>query len=549
MRDPWLLVVLALSASLGLYQLTWGLPNGDHSWAADALGPVTVLGIVRRSLAEWNSGWFYFKYPVGYPLMLFAVSAPYLAWLFVSGQLRQPKAVYPYGFSDPENALYAMALLGRCLSVICLVATVALTYDIGRRLFGRTAGRLAAWFVASAYPVLYYAHTTNLDAAYLCWLALALWAAVVAAEGERRWPYVALGIAAAMAVSTKEQAFAFLLPLPLVIAVRRYRAQPAALGGAQRWATALWNRGTRAGLTATMLALTIGSNVAWNPSGFVNRIRYLSGQQIPGVSARLAPVEFGLFKGADKEWQYLQQLYDAIESSLGLPLVLTSAAGVVYVALRYRSAAAALLLPAAAQYYLSLRTLDLITLRYTLPLSLIIALCAGALCADALASPARYLAGAVVAGLCVLGLARAIELDLLLRDDPRYYAEAWLRRNVAAASAVEVYQKPVYLPRLRGLNARTVALEERTLAGLSQRRPDFIVTSSAAKKGITHRWRTDWRQGLLEPGAGAPDFLRALESEQLPYRAVARFRQQPALLRVRITSLCPEITVFARSNP
>jgi hypothetical protein len=286
-----------------------------------------------------------------------------------------------------------------------------------------------------------------------------------------------------------------------------------------------------------------------NPRGFANRLRYLSGQPVPGITARLAPVEFGFFKGLPKEWLYVRQLSDAIESSLGLPLLVLAVAGVFYVAGRQSRAAIYLLIPAAAQYYLSLRTLDLITLRYTLPLIVIGGLCAAALCVSA---ARRWRVGAVaVAVVCMLGLARGVELDLLLQHDSRYQAERWLKNHAAAASSIETYQKAAYLPRLSGFDHSEVPLEQRTLEGIEHRHPDFIIISSAARKGITHRWNPDWRQGhtLLIPGSGAPAFLDALEHERLPYHRVARFAQRPILLRPRITSLCPEISIFERALP
>jgi hypothetical protein len=542
-------LILLLSLAVNCCQLSWGLPNGNSSWAADALGPLTVLGTVRRSLLSWNSGWFYFKYPLGYPLLLSASYAPYLAALAAAGQLRHLSRTYPYGFSHPESALYVMALLGRLVSAACMVGTVALTYAMGRRLFDRATGLLGAWFVATAYPIVYYAHTTNLDAAYLFWLALALWGAITAADSDRRWPYAICGVAAAMAVSTKEQGFAFLLPLPVLIAAYRMRAAQGEFGFWQRWRQVIWNSATRAGIAAMLITAALANNVLVNPRGFANRLRYLSGRPVPGITARLAPVEFGFFKGLPKEWLYARQLTDALESSLGLPLLLLAVGGILYVGGRRSRAATYLLIPAAAHYYLSLRTLDLITLRYTLPLIVVGGLCAAGLCAFA---ARRWRVGAVaVAIVCALGLARAAELDLLLQYDSRYQAERWLKNHAAAASTIETYQKAVYLPRLSAFDHREVPLEQRTLDGIAERRPDFIIISSAAKKGVTHRWNPDWRQGhkLLLPEPGASAFLDALERGRLPYRRVARFEQRPLLLRLRITSLCPEISIFQRTLP
>jgi len=545
-RDPWLIAVLALSAGLGLYQIDWGLPNGNTSWAADALGPLTVLSIARRSFGAWNSGWFYFKYPLGYPFLLLAAYAPYLAWLWVTGQWRQPQSAYPYGFADPEAALFTLAVLGRGLSVLLTVGTVACTYGIGRRLLGRPAGILAAWFTATAYPIVYYAHTTNLDAAYLFWLTLGLWATIAATDGAGRWAFVALGVAAAMAMATKEQGYALVLAYAVLIAVYAWRAQPAATPpGARAWRS-VWNPGTRAGLAAAVVTMALASNALINPQGAVNRFLNLAGREVPGVTARFTPVELALFKGGAKEWQYLRQAADALDSSLGLPLLVAALAGLVFVAVARPRARLRLLLPVIAYYFVSLRTHDLIMLRYTLPLQVLLAVAAAALCAAVVAARPRV-GGLAVGALAVLALARGVELDLLLRDDSRYAAEAWIAAQQFPAASVEAYQKPVYLPRLDGV-ATAIPLRERTLEGVATRRPEAIVLSSAAKKGITHRWNPDWRQGntLLVESAPAAALLTALEEGQLPYRQTARFAQEPTLLRVRITSLCPTISIYRR---
>jgi hypothetical protein len=350
-----------------------------------------------------------------------------------------------------------------------------------------------------------------------------------------------------MAVCVKEQGFAFLLPLPVLIAVYRHRSLAGVASGWQRWRVVVWNRATRLGLAAMLLTTAIATNAFLNPQGFLNRYMNLTGHQLPGVTARLTPVEFAVFKGASKEWQYIRQFADAMESTFSPLLLVVVLAGVVLVAWRRNRATVFLLVPAAAYYLLSLRAHELIMLRYTLPLMLIAALCAGAACAALLRRGSRA-AVIVVAALGFFSLARGVELDLLLRGDARYAAEVWLRENAPPASVVETYQKPAYLPRLHGVQARSVSLEERSIDGVLQRRPDFIVISSAAKQGITHRWNPDWRQGntLLLEVPEASGFLRALESGQLPYQRVAHFAQVPTLLRVRITSLCPEISVFRR---
>lgn len=542
--DPWLAACLALALVLDVTELWWGLPNGNHSWAADALGPITVLGIVRHSFEQWNSGWYFFKYPLGYPFCLAAVFSPYLVYLRWTGQWEHPVAHAPYGFADPEHSLFVLAMLGRCLSVVFALGTVIVAYLTARRLFGVVAARLAAFFVATAYPIIYYAHTTNLDIGYLFWLVLALYAAIVAAQGGRTFSWALLGVAAAMAVSFKEQGFAFLLPLPLLAIGARWRAT--------RSVRVLWSRGALAMAGAALLTEALANNVFFNPLGFVARIAFLLGHPLEPTSARLAPVEFALWKGG-KEWIYLKQLWDGLESSLGAPLVLLAMGGAVLLVRRGR-AALWLLVPAISQYYLSLRGLDLIRLRYVLPLAFVVAILAAALLADAYqASESRPWRAAVrmaAAIFCAFALARAVEMDWLFLTDSRYRAEAWIAANVAPQATAEYYQKPTYLPRWRNRPGRAVEIpmDERSIEAFARRNPDVVLLSSASRKSISHVWNPDWRETrkLLTPVPAAERFLAALEAGELGYRPVVRFRQSTRLLRLEITSLAPEITIYAR---
>jgi len=543
--DPWLVGILLLAALLDGWHLGWGLPNDNASWAADAIGPVTALSVARHSFGSWNSGWFYFKYPPGWPLLMVAGFAPYLGYLYATGGWRHPTAEYPYGFADPERALFALSMIGRVLSVAFSLGTVALAYGIGRQLFGRSAARWSAFWVATAYPIVYYAHTTNLESGYCFWLFLALYCAIAAASSERVRPWFGLGAAAAMAVSTKEQGFAFLVPLPiLALGALRRRAtvEP------RRWWKPLFWMVVGGGAT-----LLVAGNVVFNPLGFVARIAYLLGHPLTPVDARLAPVSFAVWKGT-KEWVYAAQLWDGLSSSLGIPLLALAGLGVV--ALWWRPRAALwLLIPIASLYYLSLRGLELITLRYLLPIAVVSALLAGAAAADGVAwarrTNRRWLVGAALAGLASLALARAVELDWLLSTDPRYRAEAWMAAHAPHAARAEVYQKAAFLPRFRdGVSAAFVPLPERTRDALMTRQPDLIVTSSASHKSITHRWATDWRATgtLLTPVQPAQEMLAALDNGELPYRVAAVFRQPSYVLRNRITSVSPEITIYVRNQ-
>ncbi|MDX2166736.1 MAG: glycosyltransferase family 39 protein [Deltaproteobacteria bacterium] len=542
--DPWLLAILVLATGLDAWHLRWGLPNGNQSWAADAIGPVTALGVARRTFAGFNSGWFYFKYPPAWPFIMVGAFTPYLAGLYASGGWSHPAAQYPYGFSDPQATLFALFMIARAVAVGFGVGLVALAYAIARRLFDRTTARWAAFLTATAYPIVYYAHTTNLDISYCFWLVLALYAAIVAA-GTTRWvAWATLGAAAALALATKEQGFAWLVPLPLLVLAARVRADG--------W-RALWARPTWVMAGVGLLTLLLANNALVNPLGFIGRVAYLLGRPLHDTGARLAPVEFALWKGS-KEWRYVAQLWDGLSSSLGLPLLALAAIGALLCWRRPR-AALWLWVPALALYYLSLRGLELITLRYLLPVTVVALIwVAVALVAALRLAPhgvSRWVVQGGVALVAALSLGRAVELDWLLVTDARYQAEAWMASNLPPQARAEVYQKGAFLPRFAPpLQLQFVPIGERTAAGLAARQPDAIVTSSASRKSITHIWTPDWRTTgtMLTPNPAATEFLAALESGALPYRLAAVFRQDPHLLTNRITSVAPEIRIYVRTS-
>src|SRR6266852_1676845 len=128
----WLAAVLLISLCINTVGLRWGLPNDNTTWAADAFQPMAPMAIGKHALGgePWNSGWFYFKYPLGHPLLLLAAQAPYLLWQLGTGQLHAPKSTYPYGFRNPERALSGLALITRAVSVLMGVGLVGLAYHI-----------------------------------------------------------------------------------------------------------------------------------------------------------------------------------------------------------------------------------------------------------------------------------------------------------------------------------------------------------------------------------------------------------------------------------
>jgi 4-amino-4-deoxy-L-arabinose transferase-like glycosyltransferase len=454
-----------------------------------------------------------------------------------------------------------LALLGQLVSAAMGVACVGLAYATVRRLWGWCAGAAAGFLTAFSYPILFYAHTTNVEIPYLFWTALALYASVRlltdADGGERRW-FAVFGGAAAMAVSTKELVAPLLVALGFaVVAVRWWRE-----GG---WGPP---RGALAGVVSGLAVMVIANNVLGNPLGFLHRVQFLTHTIDPEVRARYAPyyfpIEFGGHGGLDVELTQLRAVGEALLASLGWPTALLAAAGLVIAAATRPLATAVVVMAALGYYVLGLRAMIALTMRYVLPVAFLASLFAG-VALDRLLRAGRVRALRVTLALAAAAYAVGYgwDVDRMLAGDGRYDAEAWLA-SLPAGARIEVYQRPTYLPRVPShLRPERVGFDQIDTAAFRQRRPDYVLVSTAGIGGLTIQYAEDWQgagdgDGDLVPARKLGDrvlnyqhrrnrkFLTGLVSGRLRYRPVASFGVDPWIERPLINSLNPQITIYAR---
>jgi hypothetical protein len=547
-----LVIILLLSLCLNTIGIGWGIPNKNDEWPVDSFNPVAAMAITKRAFLDepWNSGWFNRKYPLGHPLVLSSIQMPYLAWLRVTGEFHEPTSDYPYGFRDPERALTVLPLLARLVSAVMGVAVVGLSYAIASTLFGTSAGLVGAVLVTGTYPIVYYSHMANVDIPLLFWLALTVAAALAWADRSSRIAATICGVAAGMALFTKEQSVGILIAVPLVWYLRSHSVR-----------IVEWRAATKqialAGIGFLVVTVLVG-NLWWNPAGFVNRWRFLLGVLPDEWSAKYDPLVLrnpaAFSPGA--EIGNLLDWADMVVSALTVPVTLLCLGGVVWALWRHPRQAAIPLLLGLSYYLISLRTLGAVSAHYTMPLLfslLVLGGAAGGALLDLIQRlrNARVRRIAVSGAVAVLGLALlpAIEIDHLLINDPRYAAEDWLRAHVPSGGRVEIYQPPKRLPRFSpNFQVSTVPLEERTVEQFLERRPEVVVLSSGGDAGLAGVRNPDWQLGdpLLIDSEPTKSFFELLRGEKLGYHRVAHFHTAPLWIAPRIGSLNPEITIFAR---
>jgi hypothetical protein len=298
----------------------------------------------------------------------------------------------------------------------------------------------------------------------------------------------------------------------------------------------------------------LGINAAFfNPSGFLNRIRFLTHTLPPEVRERYAdyefPIDFSTSWTFADEFRHVGKVLAAVVSSVGWPTAVVALAGIALLAVRRRPTLLYVLAAAAGYYLVSLRVLKQVELRYVMPWSVLAAVPAGALLARL---SERYRLGLAVAVTIVgFGLFYSGEVLRVLAADARYEAETWMAPYLERGHSVEVYQSWTYLPRWeRAPSVHKPPTDAMSIAAVRERDPDFIVISSKAKEGITMYPNPDWRdgRGMMLVHEDNLRMLQALEGGRLGYERVQRFERRLWIPRELITSLNPAIDIYRRAE-
>lgn len=196
-----LAAILALAAALRAIGLTYGLP---------AIYNPDEVAIMNRALA-FGTGDLNpdnFVYPTLYFYVLFAWEG--LAFLAGrAGGVFDSIAAFERSFFVDPSFIYTA---GRILTLCCGVAAVAAAFVLGRRLFGRNAGLIAAALLATAPLAVRDAHYVKHDVPVTLLIVLAH-VALTSAASLRGW--ILAGALSGLAMSTHYYAIVLVVPLTL----------------------------------------------------------------------------------------------------------------------------------------------------------------------------------------------------------------------------------------------------------------------------------------------------------------------------------------------
>jgi hypothetical protein len=369
---PWgwrlaLVAVLILAAWLRWSGLSFGLPavyNPDE------------VAIMSRTLAfaTGDLNPHNFLYPTLYFYVLFAWVGASFVVSWIGGATPSLDAFQTQFFVDPT----AVYLAGRALGVACGVATVALVFVLGRRLFGARSGLAAALFLAVAPTSVRDSHYVKHDVpvtlaivgAYLAIVALAKPAAglkprppEVAAGSEAagtrgtdtRRRLVLAGALCGVAFSTHY--YTVFLALPLAVAAWQATRSGGWIAVVRAW--------TRAGLAAAVVFFALSPFLLVEPATAWNDI--VANRQI--VMDRAVSAGGQWFASAPT---YVRMLWN---EAIGWPVVLASLVGTFLLA--WRNPVPALVLMAFPIAFLAFISNTVAASRYLNPVLPFIALTAG----------------------------------------------------------------------------------------------------------------------------------------------------------------------------
>jgi 4-amino-4-deoxy-L-arabinose transferase-like glycosyltransferase len=402
-----LLAILLLAAALRLWHLDFGLPALNDP--DEPIFIMTALDMLREG--RLNPGWF------GHPAtLLFYLLVLVIVGVALVGELlgrwSGSDAFVAAVFADPGIVVLPM----RGLSVAFGVASVWLTWRLGRRVAGPRAGLAAALLLACNSVHVELSQLIRTDILATALMSWSMLHALSATQDSRRRHHVWAGIAAGLACAAKWPAV-LVLVAPLAAVLWRTRRDPRAL-----------RLLPIAPLVAVVTLLLVSPYLLLDYSTV---LRDLGAEARP---VHLGATGHGLF--GNLGWY----LAHPLAGSFGWPGIALMILGAF--ALHRRPAAAAVLLPTAAAILVALAAQALVWERWiipVLPIAAVLAAVGLATLADVL--PRQWRSWGAAAILFTLaGWMASITIDRLARraDDPRQAATAWVRANVPAGHTILV---------------------------------------------------------------------------------------------------------------
>jgi len=260
LRGPSVAILLLVSALLLGLNIELGLQPW-RGWGPDEVLPRDVY---FAGQAGFSNGWYH-QYP---PL-------PFYVFTLVNTPFTILEHFGRQSFADP--VLYASVhLVDRGVVLAFSILTCLALALLAARTAGGRASTLAPYCLIGVPIVAFYSKTTNVDAVYAFWIVVTALAMERAIATRLAADHAWLGVAAAAAVASKDQAYGFLPGAALVLLWLAWRHSRGTL--LTRLRQTVTDRALWVGLLAFVVTYIALMGVLWNAAGVRQHFLWITGQ-------------------------------------------------------------------------------------------------------------------------------------------------------------------------------------------------------------------------------------------------------------------------------
>jgi len=418
-KHLWLLLVIALAAAVRLWGLGWGLPHSYHPDEGSIIFRAMIFGT-----GDLNPHWF--RWPTLPMYLMFGIyGALYVAGRLL-GQFGSTQDFLRLYISDPTVFWY----LGRLVSAAAGVLTVLMCYLIGKKLFSRAVGLLAALFLGLCYLHVRDSHYATPDVLLALFMVLSFWFCIRIVEDGTWKSYVLAAAFAGVAVSTKYVGGFMMCVTIFLVHMKRGATDKKLLDWKFHRFLVL------AGIVA-FAAFVVGtpySILDWHRfSGDVlGQATMVSGETAAGGQE----LTLGSYAGGLK-----RIFFENLMNGMGVPLFILFVLGMAF-SLRVRERGHYLLWTYWLPYFIAFSLMTIRRATYFTPLLPVCALFAGWVVVHLAASRRGRIAAVIATVLAVSYSAyQVVSFDSLLHvPDTRTMAKHWFEENTPDGTAIALEQ-------------------------------------------------------------------------------------------------------------
>lgn len=428
-----LLGILILAAALRFFHIDFGSPFTYHP---DETKLIAQAGrLLETHFLDKNVYFGIRVYPPFFTYMLAGFMGLYIGVGLLTGRFDSLAAVKIAYQSDP----FQFFLVGRVLSAVLGIAVVFLIFLIGRRLYSKSVGLLAALLAAVNMALVNHAHFSTVDTAAAFWgLLCAYYCLKIADEGRTRH-YILATLFAALATATKFNML--LLVLPIVFA--HFSRVPG-----REWLEQLFNKRLMVAGLSWIAAFLIACPILWldfreTLGGIIGTGKFESVGKIGSGGSLLS------YWTGDQSDGFGVFFPNSIPGTFGVLLTVLCALGIFYLVFRHKKADLFLLI-CLLPMYLLFEKMSIKAVRHLVPMIPFVLL-AGAVLISEIQQKLKHL-GRVVSLLLVFVI---VLTNILLvssywrkmtQVDPRTRAHDWVLANISPQSLILEEDFPPLLP-------------------------------------------------------------------------------------------------------